>query len=100
MVLLAVDHFTFPHLFTSRAVHLSLSTVNYYFTRLNAVCKGLGHCIFTRSIFIIILCLIVLLEHYCSVFTKDCFCSAPLVRDIRRQVRTSAFLRVDCDEKE
>ena len=42
---LAVDHFTFPHLFTSRAFHLSLSAVNYYFTRLNVVCKDLGHCI-------------------------------------------------------
>ena len=52
MILLAVDHFTFPHLFTSRAVHLSLSAVNYYFTRLNAVCKGLEHSIFIRSIFI------------------------------------------------
>ena len=40
-----------------------------------------------------------LLEHYCSVFTDELFCSAALVREIQRQVRTFAFLKVDRDEE-
>ena len=85
MVPLAVDHFTFPHLFTSRAVHLSLSMVNYYFRRLNAECKGLGRIgtLLKINCNIYILCLIVLLERYCTVITYDFFCSPPLLRDIR-----------------
>ena len=40
------------HFVSGSSVALNSELYNYYFTRLNAVCKGLGHCFFTRSIFI------------------------------------------------
>ena len=80
MVLLVVDHFTFPHLHFASGSSVALSgELLLYKAECGVQSFGTLH---FYKINIDILCPIVLLEDYCSVFTYD-FIVQQLLRDIR-----------------